>query len=202
MTPPPAVVAVGPEDVEAAAATLTLAFADDPVIRALLPSARDHLTMFGDLMRVTLSSAAESRSAFMVEGGGAASAWFPPRLTEEARRAARQRAERMEALLSGVMSGPGKADVLATLDAVQQAHPHEPHWYLFSIGADPAQQGRGLGSLIMKHVLPLCDAEGMPAYLESSNPRNVPFYERHGFEVASVVQVGAAPPITLMIRGA
>ena len=44
------------------------------------------------------------------------------------------------------------------------------------------------------------DAEGVVAYLESSNPRNIPLYERHGFEVMGKIQVGAAPVLTPMLR--
>jgi hypothetical protein len=38
------------------------------------------------------------------------------------------------------------------------------------------------------------------AYLESSNPRNIPLYQRHGFEAMGEIQVGAAPVVTPMIR--
>ena len=44
------------------------------------------------------------------------------------------------------------------------------------------------------------NADGTIAYLESSNPRNVPFYQRHGFETTHVVQVGSSPTFTLMTR--
>lgn len=61
-------------------------------------------------------------------------------------------------------------------------HPSaEPHFYLFVIGA--AEQGHGVGGRLLQPVLDRCDAQGVPAYLESSNARNLGFYERHGFEV-------------------
>jgi hypothetical protein len=44
------------------------------------------------------------------------------------------------------------------------------------------------------------DAEGLPAYLESSNPRNISFYERHGFEVVGRIQAGKTPVVTPMLR--
>ena len=47
-----------------------------------------------------------------------------------------------------------------------------------------------------------CDAQGLPAYLESSHPRNVPLYERHGFEVMGVIQPGDFPPLIPMLRPA
>eukprot|EP01041_Mallomonas_annulata_P030478 gene30478-52615_t len=61
-----------------------------------------------------------------------------------------------------------------------QFHPEEPHWYLSMIGVDPSHHGQGLGSALLKAGLQRCDADGLPAYLESSNPKNVPLYERFG----------------------
>ena len=45
-----------------------------------------------------------------------------------------------------------------------------------------------------------CDREGLLAYLESSNPRNISLYERHGFEAVGEIQIGAAPVVTPMVR--
>jgi hypothetical protein len=52
----------------------------------------------------------------------------------------------------------------------------------------------------MEHALIACDRDHSPAYLESSNPKNVPLYERHGFELLGTIQVGASPPIFPMLR--
>ncbi len=64
-------------------------------------------------------------------------------------------------------------------------HPHEPHWYLATLGTAVEQQGKGVGGALLRPVLEHCDAEGLPCYLESSKERNVPFYRRHGFEVVA-----------------
>jgi ribosomal protein S18 acetylase RimI-like enzyme len=52
----------------------------------------------------------------------------------------------------------------------------------------------------MRHAVARCDQEGLPAYLESSNPRNISLYRRHGFEVMGEIQIGAAPIVTPMLR--
>ena len=67
-------------------------------------------------------------------------------------------------------------------ELMAMAHPHAPHWYLNVIATLPDQQGRGLGAKALRPMLERCDAERMPAYLESSNPRNMTLYRRHGFE--------------------
>jgi ribosomal protein S18 acetylase RimI-like enzyme len=81
-------------------------------------------------------------------------------------------------------------------------HPAEPHWYLPLIGVDPTHQNRGYGSALLRHALLQCDRDHVAAYLESSNPANIPLYERHGFTVLGTIQVGSSPPITPMLRAA
>jgi ribosomal protein S18 acetylase RimI-like enzyme len=91
--------------------------------------------------------------------------------------------------------------VLGGLNRMEQRHPHDPpHWYLFILGAEQAAQGQGLGSALMAHVLARVDADGMAAYLESSNERNLAFYGRHGFEVMAEVVIPDGPRIWPMWR--
>lgn len=68
------------------------------------------------------------------------------------------------------------------------------------IGVDPAKQGNGYGSALLKHAVERCDGEGKPAYLESSSPRSIPLYQRHGFELLGTIQVGSSPPLFPMLR--
>jgi GNAT superfamily N-acetyltransferase len=83
---------------------------------------------------------------------------------------------------------------LDMISLIESLHPHEPHWYLATLGTDPEAQGRGIGSALMRPVLDQCDAEGWPAYLESSKERNVPFYARHGFAVVKEVPLPKGGP--------
>ena len=86
-------------------------------------------------------------------------------------------------------------------DTMARHHPAEPHYYLHAIGVRRNCQGLGVGSALLKHVTRRCDAENMPAYLESSTPRNVPLYRRHGFEVIGEEPIGrGGPPLCFMWR--
>jgi ribosomal protein S18 acetylase RimI-like enzyme len=90
--------------------------------------------------------------------------------------------------------------LLSLLYALEAQHLREPHYYLFAIGTDPAHQGRGMGSSLLAPMLARCDAERKPAYLESSNGRNVPFYRRHGFENIGTIALERGPSLTRMRR--
>ena len=93
------------------------------------------------------------------------------------------------------------ANTLRLLALVESKHPHDPHWYLATLGTAVDRQGTGVGSALLRPVLEHCDAEGTPCYLESSKERNVPFYRRHGFEVVEELLLpGDGPPIWTMWR--
>lgn len=84
--------------------------------------------------------------------------------------------------------------------AMESAHPAEPHWYLGVVATVPEAQGRGQGARILRPVLELCDREGVPAYLESSNERNLPFYYRQGFVQTGEIVVAEGPTLFPMWR--
>jgi ribosomal protein S18 acetylase RimI-like enzyme len=89
---------------------------------------------------------------------------------------------------------------LSFLSVVEKAHPKEPHWYLAILGTDPQHQGKGIGSALIDPVLKRCDADGIPAYLESSKEQNIPFYRRHGFEIRDEISAKGSPPVWPMWR--
>ncbi len=60
----------------------------------------------------------------------------------------------------------------------------DDHWYLQTIGVEPAHQGKGYGSLLMGYMLEKIDkTNALPVFLETSTDINVKFYKRFGFEV-------------------
>jgi len=74
-------------------------------------------------------------------------------------------------------------------------HPQEAHWHLPLIGVDPVHQGKGIGSALLSVVLNVCDSQKVSAYLEATSPRNVPLYERHGFEAVGSIQAADSPHV-------
>ncbi|MGB3138849.1 MAG: N-acetyltransferase [Nodosilinea sp.] len=96
-------------------------------------------------------------------------------------------------LLQGCLLETDQPDAFAVLEQMDHHHLHYPHWYLSFLGVDPKHRSQGHGSELLSIVLDQCDRRGLPAYLESSNPENVPFYQRHGFEVIGTIQAGSSP---------
>jgi ribosomal protein S18 acetylase RimI-like enzyme len=87
------------------------------------------------------------------------------------------------------------------LRSVEHLHPSSPaHLYLATLGVRPSEQGRGLGSLLLKPALEVCDRDGLPAYLEASKESNIAFYARHGFRVTKKIKLPRGPTMYAMWR--
>jgi ribosomal protein S18 acetylase RimI-like enzyme len=186
--------ASGPVEQDAVIDTLTLAFSTDPAVRYMFPNPAGYLKAFPRLAAAMAGSALAAGTAWVDDGGAAAALWLAP--GAEADR------EAIIALV-GETVAPERQAVLGALGEEMQAfHPDEPHWYLSMIGVDPSRQGQGLGAALLKAGLARCDADGLPAYLESSSPKNVPLYERHGFEVIGLIRPGDHPGLIPMYRPA
>ena len=78
-------------------------------------------------------------------------------------------------------------------EALARVHPREPHWYLATLGVDPTNQGRGIGSALLARWLEGVDEDAAPAWLETDRQTNVAFYRRAGFEVAHRTEVLGTP---------
>jgi ribosomal protein S18 acetylase RimI-like enzyme len=74
----------------------------------------------------------------------------------------------------------------------EHLHKQEParHWYLMVIGVDPAQQGQGIGTGLMRPVLEQADRALLPCYLETMTVPNLGFYKKQGFQVVAEGRAG------------
>lgn len=102
----------------------------------------------------------------------------------------------------GFSAGIGPMRRGLALDAAfTNAHPPEPHAFLFAIGVVPEAQGKGVGGAMLRAGLARVDAAGLPCYLESTKATNVPLYRHFGFEELPPLRVPeGCPPIWPMWR--
>jgi GNAT superfamily N-acetyltransferase len=183
-------------DLPAVASTLALAFHADPVFGWIWPNP--------ELRRRRLPRffAELGRRQYLPQGAvylapGGAAMWATP-----GRHAITLwKQVQLAPSLAGVL-GTGALRALRALALVEPHHPPAPHYYLFAIGAEPHCRGVGLGSALLAPILARCDAEGLPAHLENSNPSNTPFYRRHGFAPGRELTMPGGPPVLIMTRPA
>jgi GNAT superfamily N-acetyltransferase len=172
--------------------TIVLGFAADPMTRWVWPDSSEYLRIMPRFVKAFGGRAFEHGTADITEGARAAALWLPPGVEPDD--------AEMDAVMEATLRPDIAEDIGAILKGMAEHHPHEPHWYLPLIAADPHWIGQGLGALLMKHALRRCDEQGVAAYLESSNPRNISLYQRHGFQITGRIQSGSSPVVTPMLR--
>jgi ribosomal protein S18 acetylase RimI-like enzyme len=67
---------------------------------------------------------------------------------------------------------------------LEERHPVQRHWYLGTLGVEPAFQRRGIGGQLLAEWLHRVDLDGVAAYLETDVAANVEFYARAAFQVS------------------
>ena len=172
--------------------TIMLAFSTDPVARWCWSSSLEYVKHMPGFTVAFGGRGFRHGSAHCTDDGTAAALWLPPGEHPDE--------ETMGELIERTVPDEIQGDLNAVFEQMAGFHPDEPHWYLPMIGVDPAYQGKGYGGALLKHALRKCDETHTPAYLESSNPRNIPLYQRHGFETIGEVQVGTSPTVVPMLR--
>jgi GNAT superfamily N-acetyltransferase len=190
--------AAGRGDAADTAQMLARAFYDDPVFGWFFPaggSRHRRLRRFfvTELHHESLRHGAVDVACVDGRVAGAA-AWFPPGTALGTEVSA----------LPGYLRAFGRRLVIVSQyqSVALSARPREePHWYLGLIGVDPVRQGHGVGAALLRSRLRRCDAEGRPAYLESSKLENVPLYQHFGFHITGPLGLPeGAPVVTTMWR--
>jgi GNAT superfamily N-acetyltransferase len=182
------------DDAASAINTVVLAFATDPISRWAWPHPHQYMSAMTPFAHAFASAAFVHEGAFCTHDYAGVALWLPP--------GAHPDSDRMDEIMATTTSPSARTDGPAIFEQMATYHPSEPHWYLPFIAVDPAYQGKGHGEALMAYALARCDRDKLPAYLESTNPRNVSLYRRHGFEPIGTIQVGSAPPIVPMLRRA
>lgn len=183
-----------PDEESRLTGTIVAAFLTDPPTRWLFPEPHRYFATMPTFIQGFAGAAFASGSAYYVGAYSGAALWLPPGVHPDV--------DALVALFKRTLPESRAKDAFALFEQMGKYHPEEPHWYLPLIGTDPVAQARGYGSALMKHALERCDREHKLAYLESSNPRNLSLYIRHGFEILGTLRAGDSPPIFPMLRKA
>ncbi|MFD7662375.1 GNAT family N-acetyltransferase [Streptomyces sp. NPDC059788] len=191
----PAVRPATRDDLPRVLRTLDRAFTDYAFTRHTI-AADGHaarLRRFNELF-VTRVGFAHGR-VWVADDGDAVAVWTSPE-TAAAGDVFAELAPRFAEIAGDRAEASGRAE-----EAMAVHRPTGPVWFLGSLGVDPGRQGRGLGAAVVRPGLEAAAAAGLPAFLETSEERNLRFYERLGFRVTAGYRLpDGGPPTWAMTR--
>lgn len=189
------------------AEVLARAFQDDPLYQHIFPDSYERSRSLNRLFGAVIVYAlryGQAQTTTMLEG---AACWLSPGNT---------RVTFWRMLRTGLgfqravarMQVDVRRQLLGALTHSDEIHrrlmngPHlDSHWYLWALGVAPDSQGTGIGGRLIKPVLDQSDREGDPCYLETTNERNIPFYQTWGFEKRNEeLLLGVGVKVWSMIR--
>lgn len=189
------VVALTTADTPRAAEVLADAFMDDPFAAWLFPGEDRRarlVTTWASQLRVI---SVPRGHAFTTPGVEGVAMWAPPGVTSPGVIQQLRMAIPFVRILGRRI---GQAN--AGYQVIRRARPDEPHWYLSTLGVDPAHQRTGVGRALVTPMLDRADADGLIVHLETFKPDNVAYYERFGFTVTAEDDVPDGPHMWAMAR--
>jgi ribosomal protein S18 acetylase RimI-like enzyme len=185
--------------VAASGAVLARAFANDPFFTHVLSDSVEREGLMPPLMEAWTRYGLLFGEVYVTAGPIEASAiWLAPGARTEERRGQAG----LTAVVSAFSDGArARYDAIVQHQGrIREAVPSVPHWHLPFIGVDPARQGLGLGSLLLRKGLSRVDQDRVECRLFTDEPRNVPLYLRHGFEIAAEGDVPDGGPHVRYMR--
>jgi GNAT superfamily N-acetyltransferase len=186
-----------PEDTQGITNTLVEAFFLDPVWSWAFSDPIHRKAQHRAWFQILVGSAIRHRWVWTTPAFEAVSVWVPPACLE----LSQADEEQLGHVLREIVGE--RAELLEEVFACfEAAHPRDrEHFYLSLLGTHRANRGLGIGMHLLTANLSDIDAANMPAYLESTNPRNLKRYESVGFEVYGSFDLpNGGPKVTTMWR--
>lgn len=186
------------EDLDAMLDTLVPAFAEDPLWGGwAFPRAYQAERLRRAIFRVWLEDALTYGGMRVTANCEAVAAWFAPAGTKSS-----EGEEELVTAWATAEMGDHAAGLLTACAMLEEAHPQgRSHCYLSLLGVHARHRGRGLGLALLRASLAEIDAAGLPAYLESTKPKNLPAYEGLGFRrIGAVLLPDGGPRVDQLWR--
>lgn len=74
--------------------------------------------------------------------------------------------------------------------SIKKIQPQAPLYYLWFIGVDSSEQGKGIGSKLLNDVIEEGISQNRTICLETSTIKNLPWYEKYGFKTYHELDFG------------
>lgn len=188
--------AISPGLASEAGDLLAASHADYPSFTHLFPDPSRRRRVLRPFMSAAARDAAlHARAIAAYDDGGiiGVALWMPPGTFPLS---FGRKARMAPALVRAALSARGAFPAFARVGAIlEKAHPRESSWYLQAMGVHPRAQRRGVGRRLLTPTLALADESALPCHLHTSDPANIAYYERFGFEVSQpAIEVFAHGP--------
>ena len=187
-------------DVDQVTEIIALAFATDPVWGAALARADGSTAHHAAYWRLFVEGAVPQGLVFRSDDDAAVAVWIPAGAEEMSD----DQVEQLRQVVIDSLDPAAQDAVFALWDRFDAGHPSdEPFVYLSLLATHPDHRGRGIAQAMVRENLAGFDRQGVPAYLESTNPANDHRYERLGFTKIGSFE-GATPGsvVSMMWRAA
>lgn len=156
--------------------TLAQAFQADPALSWILPDPGHRARALRSLFHVLVPADVRAGVALRSDGDEAAALWRAPGQAHSGT------LEFLRSVLPLIATfGTALPRGLKVQGSIDAHRPKGRFWYLHYVGVRPAHQGKGHGGRIIRAQTAVADREGVPCWLETATPENVPLYERLGF---------------------
>lgn len=156
--------------------TLAQAFQTDPALSWILPDPDHRASALRSLFRTLVPADMRAGVALRSAGDEAAALWRAPGQAHGGT------LEFLRTVLPLIATfGTALPRGLKVQGGIDAHRPKGGFWYLHYVGVRTAHQGKGHGGRIIRAQTAVADAEGLPCWLETATPENVPLYERLGF---------------------
>lgn len=180
------------------------AYVDDPLLRWIFPDDATRLEATAAWLGVYVerylrTGGAASERARVTEAGGGLTGAALWRWPDDAFPGGEL--PTTVGLLTALVGPAHAAAVGAAMAAESGARPTGPHAILHFLAVDAAHRGWGNARRLVDDGVARAQADGLPVLLETTNPVNVPIYERLGFAVHAEVTLGDdGPRLWVMTR--
>jgi GNAT superfamily N-acetyltransferase len=182
--------------VEDAASLLARAFHDQPFERFYEPDAERRMCLLHEVfLRLVRYCFAYGEPYVSEDEVTGVALWMPSHVTHMTPEQEREFGLDQTPEIFGETAFARSRPLGDLLNELHERDMKEPHWYLPILGVDPSRQGTGVGGALLRVGFARADGGRLPCYLDTAQPRNVSFYERHGFKVLTqgVEPVSALP---------